>query len=168
MIVIAACGVVSRNDFQMLLLWELTGLFWLLTTPTKPKLLFYFHSHLSEHSICPMFPYYCLWTVHSHFSKSLPNGEHGQLHYRARHPPPPHSRVSGAKRALTVSHSETPSCAVRCGLVQTTISFLQVKFQTCLFCFPWHSATDAVLVSFCVLTTTTTKLQSAPMLISFS
>lgn len=83
---------------------------------------------------------------------------------------PPHARVSGAERALTVSHSETPSCAVRCGLVQTTISFLQVRFQTCLFCFPWHSATDAVLVSFCVLTTTTTttELHSAPMLISFS
>lgn len=82
--------------------------------------------------------------------------------------PPLYTRVTGAERPLTVSHSETPSCARRRGLVQTTVSSLQARFQTCHFCFPWRRATESVLVSFCVLTTTTTLLHSAPMLISFS
>lgn len=72
------------------------------------------------------------------------------------HTPPPRALgFTGAERPLTVSHSETPSCAWRCGLVQTTVSSLQARFQTCHFCFPWHGATKAVLVSFCVLTTAT-------------
>lgn len=79
---------------------------------------------------------------------------------------PHHARVAGAERPLTVTHSETPSCAWRCGLIQTTIPSLQARFQTCHFCFPWHRATEAVLVSFCVLTNT--MLCSVPMLISFS
>lgn len=111
-----------------------------------------------------MFPYYWLWTVLSYFSKSLPNG----VHYRARHPHPPHARVVGAERSITVTHSETPSCAWRCGLVQTTVSSLQARFQTCHLCFPWHRASVVVLVSLCVLTTTATLLHSAPMLILFS
>lgn len=39
---------------------------------------------------------------------------------------------------------------------KTTVSSLQARFQACHFCFPWHMATEAVLVSFCVLTTTAT------------
>lgn len=80
--------------------------------------------------------------------------------------PHPHAKVTGADWNLTLSHSETPSCAWCCGLVQTTISSLQARFQACHFCFPWHRATEAVLVSFCVFTTTLHL--SAPMFISFS
>lgn len=136
--------------FRMFSLWEL---FWLLTAETKPKLLFYFHSHLSEHSIWSMFPYFRLRTVLSHLSKSLPNGR--AVSYTTEQDIPPHARVSGAERPLTVSHSETPSHALHCGFIQTTISPLKARFQTCHSCFPWHTATEAVLVSLCVCTNTT-------------
>lgn len=126
---------------------------------------FYFNSHLSEHSICPTFPYYYPSTMLSHFSKLLPNGKNGQLYHRAWHPHP-HARVTRVNWDLTLSHSKTPSCAWCCGLVQTTIFFLRAGFQTFYFCFPWHSATVAVLVSFCVFTTA--LLRSAPIRISFS
>lgn len=91
--------------------------------------------------------------------------------YITEHDISPHARVTGAERALTVSHSETPSCALLCGLIQTTVSSLQAGFHTCHFCFPWHMATEAILVSFCALTATLLHcalLLSAPALISFS
>lgn len=52
----------------------------------------------------------------------------------------PHARFAGAEPALTVSHSETLSCARLCGLLQTTFPSLKARFHTCHSCFPWHTA----------------------------
>lgn len=78
---------------------------------------FCFLFHLSLHSIHPRFPYDSLRTVPSSLSKSLPNGVGGTVGCTRVHIIFPRTKVTGAERVLTVSHSETPSCARCCGLI---------------------------------------------------
>lgn len=128
--------------------------FWLLWLKSN----FFFsniYSHLSAHSLWPKFSYDCLWTMHSHLSKLLPNGETGSYFRVQRIYPSMTERENSPKQYVL---HRPPSCALHCGLIQTTISSLQVRFQTCHLIFPWHGATGTILVSSRVLGTNNTTL----------
>lgn len=80
---ISACGTMSHNDFQMLLLRsQVIVLTCVFAEQSQRAPLFPFLCYL--HIPCCMFPYCYLWTMLEHLSKLLPNGEKRWIWIRER------------------------------------------------------------------------------------